>query len=217
MNSTTLLQHFRLTLRDTEAPYLWADSEVLLYMDSAQKKWVREMGGIRDAVSPLTQIAVAADDTFVPYDKKILSITQAYRLSDKQEVSIVNAEDLSGNEATLTEAPGKIETLVVGMDASNLRLIPQALEAETLMLTVKRLPLLTIDDTGQELEIDEQYHEDLFLWMAHKAYLKQDAETFDKVKSDEFLARFMAAVRVAEGEFQKRHRRKRNVRWNGGI
>lgn len=217
MNSTTLLQRFRVLVRDLTVPYLWSDAECIDYMDEAQKEFARKTLCFPDMRSSMTALAVIADDEWLTYDKRIIKIRSAYLESDKSVVSVVNADELDGNYSALSDAPGKPRALVVGMDASNLRLIPQAIGSDTIQLSVFRLPLNDITETGQELEIPEKYHPDLVFWMAHLAYQKQDAETFDRVKADRFEDVFNDRCLTADAELRMRNRRSRAVRYNGGV
>ena len=87
----------------------------------------------------------------------------------------------------------------------------------TLNLSVFRMPLVAITDDGdQALEIDEQHHEHLLMWVKHRAYDKQDAETFDRRKSDDFEARFRSYCASVKKE-QDRLRRDVGAVAYGGI
>lgn len=87
----------------------------------------------------------------------------------------------------------------------------------TIEMTVFRLPLTAITDDGdQALEIDEQHHSHLLLWMKHLGYDKQDAETFDRRKSDDFAQRFNTYCAEAKKE-QDRARRVVGAVAYGGI
>lgn len=82
-----------------------------------------------------------------------------------------------------------------------LRAWPFPNNTATVELRVFRLPLVPITDAGdQELEIDEQHHLSLLLWMKHRAYGKEDAETFDRSKRDDFEQRFQAYCARAKAE-----------------
>ena len=50
MNATELSDYFRSQVRDEVAPYLWTDTDVLTYMNEAQKMFVRLTNGIYDVV-----------------------------------------------------------------------------------------------------------------------------------------------------------------------
>jgi hypothetical protein len=83
-------------------------------------------------------------------------------------------------------------------------------------LSVYRLPLIMINADGdQELEIDAQHHTALLHWMKHRAYDKQDAETFDRRKSDDFKARFEAYCNKAQQDAQRARRVQGNVVYGG--
>ena len=87
----------------------------------------------------------------------------------------------------------------------------------TVNLAVFRLPLVVITDDGdQALEIDAQHHLHLLLWAKHLGYDKQDAETFDRRKSDDFAARFRSYCADVKKE-QDRARRVVGTVAYGGI
>lgn len=86
-----------------------------------------------------------------------------------------------------------------------------------LNLQVYRLPVVPITDIGdQALEIDSQHHQSLVLWMKHRAYGKQDTETFDRAKAKEFEDAFEAYCFKAKQE-QGRARRVQGSVAYGGI
>lgn len=54
-----------------------------------------------------------------------------------------------------------------------------------------RLPLLLlVDDDGITPEIHRSHHTHLVQWALHRAYGMQDADTFDKDRSDKAEAKF---------------------------
>jgi hypothetical protein len=123
---------------------------------------------------------------FVPYDPRILKIRHAER-SDGTELLITDWEDhqSAGTQPRLTAVPGALTGLVLGADDDNIRLYSVPAVADTISLVINRLPL-TFDLT----EIKTHHHPHLVAWMKHRAYNKQDAETFDKGKADEYLGQF---------------------------
>ena len=89
-------------------------------------------------------------------------------------------------------------------------------ETVTINLAVYRLPIVPITTLGdQALEIDAQHHTHLLLWMKHRAYNKQDAETFDKRKSQDFKDAFLAYCEEAKREQQRARRVQGNVAYGG--
>lgn len=113
--------------------------------------------------------------------------------------------------------PGPLRLFVTGLEKHKLRAWPVPNHGATVELRVFRLPLATITDDGdQELEVDDHHQFGLLLWMKHKAYGKEDAETFDRRKADEFEARFYAYCHSALKE-QERARRNTGTVMYGGL
>lgn len=218
MDVVQLFDLFRSDVVDTVAPYLWSDDEVWEYMDDAQKEFCRRTWGIADSRSALTQISVAADDDWVDISPRILRIRGARRASDGRKLSVISYEQMERMQAADDDygmpllpalddtTTGPLKWLITGMDQDALRLSPIAAEADTIRLTVDRLPA-TIDAdevaAGAQLEIADKYHRTLLLWMKHRAYSKQDADAFDKGKAAEFEARFAAACAEAKVERER--------------
>jgi hypothetical protein len=82
--------------------------------------------------------------------------------------------------------------LVIGEEDNKARTYPLSNETLTIQLSVFRLPLNPIDDGELELEVGEQHHRHLLLWMKSLAYGKQDAETYDRTKKADFESEFRA-------------------------
>lgn len=226
MDLTTLHGLFRSDVRDQATPYLWSDAEIFSYIDDAQKMFCRLQGGIADASSAVTQLAVTAGDAFVPVSPTILKIRNARR-ADGYDLEILNFEDLLFRPSAdsdygfrpgfrIDNTVGTVKAVVVGMEANRLRLVHIPQEDLTINLIVYRLPLVTITGgTGQALEIDEQHHRHLLHWMKHLAHQKQDAETYDRGRSETFRAEFLAYCDQAKAERERREHKYRTVAYGG--
>ena len=70
-------------------------------------------------------------------------------------------------------------------------------------------------DESSALEIDEQHHRHLLLWMKHLAYSKQDAETYDKKAAEDNAAMFEAYCKKAMKERERLRYHPRVVRYGG--
>lgn len=228
MDSTALNDLFRSDVRDEALPYLWSDAEVYSYIDDAQNMFCRLQGGIADATSPVTTISVVTGDVFLDVSPRILKIREMHRVSDGRGVEILNFEDLqSGNvhrsddygafvrPYRFTTNPGPIRAVVVGMEANKLRLVDAADADDTLALIVYRLPLNSVTAGGQPLEIDEHHHRHLLYWMKHLAHTKQDAETYDRGRSEQFRAEFLTYCSQAKAERERREHKYRTVAYGG--
>jgi predicted heme/steroid binding protein len=225
MNSSDLYDRFRTDVFDTAEPYLWTDGEVFAYMDAAQKQFCRLSGGIKDASSALTQVPIVATEAWVTYDPRILKITRANRLSDFRKVEVMTIESLESVNAaddygiasayTLDNIQGAVQAIVTNLEDGKIRLVRVPKENDTLQLAVYRLPLVTINDTDMALEIDEQHHEYLLLWMKKLAYSKQDAETRDDKKAAANELAFRAYCEQARAERERREHKARPMAYGG--
>lgn len=224
MNSTELLDKFRLEVFDTADPYLWSDDEIFEYMDDAQKMFCRLVEGIPDSTSSITQISYAAGDVWAPIDPKVLKIRKVYKLSNYDNVQFINFEDIGHNITEdyrrpmydeLDDSTGEVRQIILGMEMDQVRLVKIPIAADTLQMIIYRLPLTDITGTGIDLEIHQQHHVHLIHWMKFRAYSKHDAEAFNKGKAEEFEAKFVAYCKQARIEQETRKHKPRTVMYGG--
>jgi hypothetical protein len=225
MDSTALRDLFRSEMRDEATPYLWSDAEIYSYIDDAQKMFCRLQGGIADASSAVTRLSVTAGDVFVPISPLILKIRGARRSADGYDLEILNFEDMQSRRSVddygyrsgyrIDNTVGIVKAIVVGMEANKIRLVHIPQEDQLIDLIVYRMPLVSITAGRQALEIDEHHHRHLLHWMKHLAYQKQDAETYDRGRSDMFRAEFLAYCDQAKAEREKREHKYRTVVYGG--
>lgn len=224
MDAPALLARFRLEADDRQQPYLWSDEEVLSYLNDAQDMFCREQGGIADSSSAVTRLTCQAGDEFVEISPRILKLRYAAR-ADGYRLELLNFEDLEARQAVddygyraglrLDNTPGEIKALVLGMEANRVRLIHIPLHDQEIRLIVYRMPLQPVTADQPELEIDEHHHLHLIDWMRHLAHLKQDAETYDRGRAQEFGDRFLAYCRLAREERERREHKYRTVAYGG--
>jgi hypothetical protein len=216
VDSTSLLKLFRTELQDLEDPPLWANSEVLAYMDDAQKMFCRLTVGLGDASTPsVTCIAAPVGGVWAPLSPLILKIRAAYRISDGRTVDIVNYEDVTAYGCRFNGNVGPLRALIIGMQPDRVRFWPIPSMSDSVQLIVDRLPLVTIDDMDLPLEIAEQHHRHLLHWMKHLAYSKQDAETFHQKKASDYETDFRAYCEAARQEKERAMHKTRVVRYGG--
>lgn len=216
MNVEDLLELFREEMSDTQEPYLWSDAFFFGALDDAQKMFCRWSEGIADASTPvLTSLPVAEGTTWLDLDPTILRIRTA-TLADGCDLELVNHEDLKPRGWRFDGVQGVVRALVLGLEANRVRVYPDASTADTISLTVFRLPLDPVEDVNCELEIDEQHHRHLLLWVKSLAYGVQDAETYDRTKKAEFRVEFRSYCDQAKAE-QGRAKHKTRVVAYGGL
>ena len=229
MNVGELYEQFRGDVYDIAKPYLWSDWEIYGYMDDAYRMFVRLTGGIADFTSPLTQIDIVAGEAIASLDKRVLRITGARRASDGRTIDVINHTDLvttrdtdygSGKYIYEDDTPGEVKYMVIGEQRGKVRWvqIPQA--DNVAKLHIYRLPLVRIDreKPDKDFEFDEigdEHITHLSLWMQHRAYMKADADTFDKGKSDDLKLQFEAYCNFAKSEWERYKSKPREVVYGG--
>jgi hypothetical protein len=223
MNSTELLETFREEMNDVATPYLWSDLLVYRYINDAQEMFCRLTEGIEDSSDEtICRLAIESGTEWYATSPLILKIREAVDTSTGRPYGIVNMEKASTLGVLFNGNPGPLKLFVTGLEKNKLRAWPKPNEDAEVELRVFRLPKPVVaqtaitDDGDQVLEIDDRHHLSLLMWMKHKAYGKEDAETFDRRKSDEFEARFRAYCSDARIE-QERARRSVGTVMYGGI
>ena len=218
MDAAEVVDQFRSDVNDVAEPKLWPDEEVFRYLDDAQKMFCRLGGGLGDATTPaITALPVTIGNDTLKLHPSILKFRDAYTVSDGQPIEIINYKDFRRLGLRWDGSTGPVRYVVIGMQPHHARLYPNPTVTDTIQTMVDRLPLesISVDDTSAELEIDEQHHPHLTLWMRHRAYAKQDSETYDKQKSADFEAQFRAYCALAFEEKNRAMHKTRVVEYGG--
>lgn len=216
MLSDELLTLFRSEMNDTTQDYLWTDADGYSYIDDAQKMFCRLTDGISDGTTgAVVDITATAGATWLPLHASILKIRGASRTSDGCELEILNYEDMPARGLRFDTRTGPLQTLIVGMEENKVRAYPIVSITDAIKLLVFRLPLVDITTSGQTLEVASQHLQHLLLWAKHRAYLKQDAETFNKSKAVEFEEKFRAYCAAAKVEQGNKRHKVRKVAYGG--
>ena len=202
---------------------LWTTSEMNRYINRIYRFIARETECIRDAVTPsLCNIPVVPRDWATLTADDGIDYTYVndpgswlYHQNVAPIVFTLNSKILQIDEVKWTYRQWILRKLsvmkwqtnpwweqVVGMpteyatDYSNNTLVINFRDttSDTLRLQVRRLPLEDLTSDMDEPEFREHYH-DYFkngvLWLM---YLKKDAETFDKVKAEEYHQMFLKDI-----------------------
>lgn len=191
MTPADLLLRFRREMADTVEPYLWSDEEIIDYIASAHERLVRKVGGLADSTSSITSITVVPGTEWYAISPRILKIRKATVVSTGVPLHIDTPE--TADARGIRFRPGSAgwpKALVQGLEDGKLRLYPVPVLADTIALSVLRMPMQAITAPESEIEAPEQHHEHLLLWMKALAYRKQDSETVDKNRAADFDAQF---------------------------
>lgn len=217
MTPGELLHRFRLEMVDTVEPYLWSDEEVFAYANSAQSMLARLTGGIADSSSYVTEIEVVPGETWYDLSPKVLKVRTVTLGSTGRRLDVVSPETAQDKGYVFRPGlTGEVRAVVTGLEDGKARVWPVPTKADVLNLSVLRMPFGSIDGEDSRIEVPEQHHEHLLLWMKSRAYLKPDAETFDKSKAQEFEGAFRAYCSFVQAELS-RQRRSAGTTTYGGL
>ena len=197
MTADDLAVLFRFAVDDNDADDpLWSDTELNSYMDGAQKEFARRTDYFSDAsTAEIVDIPFVADDTIKPLDPRVIKIRYAKLLNNATKVQPVTYADMDNRITNPSDynspfefgsildwelSTGKPRYIVTDIETNAIRLAPIPVEADTLRLTVYRLPLDSITDDIQKLEVvEEDFQRGLLFYMKYMAYTKNDIDTYD--------------------------------------
>lgn len=183
----SLINTFRSVMHDTVAPYMHSDAELYFYMTEGEAEVARRTLCIQDMSSAAVSYAVLAGAPIVPMHQSILRIRYAWWIENggqyKLDIKSVDAVADEDCVRMLTQA-GRPNTFMTGAETNSARLYPIPQNDGSLTLAVYRVPLVPLAADGT-FEIPYQYRSALLEWMRYRAYMKEDAETYDPQKGQQ--------------------------------
>lgn len=198
MNVADFIAAFRSELADSAVPPLWSDEEIVAYLNEAVQEACERALLIEDRATP-TVCAITLQpgvDTYTlhPSVFQVKRLTLRGRPLNETSIEALD-EERPGWEMHKGQPRAFIFEQSSGTLPARVRLVPTPMQAEPIALTVYRgvLQKLSADQTMDEPEFDGRYHARLKDWVYRCAYLKQDVETFDKMKAGEYGALFTAS------------------------
>ena len=198
MNVGQFIERFRRRMTDIAAGQLFTDEEIADdYLNDAVEEACQRAHLIEDATSSFTSFTWDANTesvTLPSYVLKVIRLTYEGRRLDETSIDELDSKSLDW------ESHKGLPRGYIFERNGSLRLYPTPVVDGAVKLRVSRLPIdrYSADRDTEDVEIPVQWHVKLLNWMFRTALLKNEAETQDKVKADEYEARFIA-------DFGKRH------------
>jgi hypothetical protein len=226
MESHELLCTFREDTVDDVAPYLWSDTEVYRYMNDAYFMFVRLTGGISDGSSKVTQLTAATGVATTALDPSVTRIRTATNVTDNNHtIKVINVQDVDeltsedyGVIRTVNQidTPGPVRYMIIGEEDDYVRWVNVPDADYEIQLVIERLPLYPITRSKERFRgVRDEHHYHLLKWMRHLAYRKQDADTFNLVKSDQERNDFVEYCELAKREKGIRRHKVRTTSYGG--
>jgi hypothetical protein len=214
VDTSALLTRFRHAAGDAIRPYFWSDEEVLGYMDSAYRDFIRRAGGVPDAFSEAARVPILAGEAFSPTHPSVIRFLSARRKSDDRTIRFLNFTDREAERASART--GRVWGAILGLHRHMVRWIDVPEEDDLAMLLVRRLPLDRLSRPDHEIaDLDDERHLQLIDGMFALALVKRDAETFDLGRADDFAARFAASADNYRRELDSAENKPRAIAYGG--
>lgn len=176
--------------------FLWPDKALFRYLTEAERQACNRTDFLYDdTTSNIVEITLVEGQRDYAISNKITVIEGAWYNSQRIEHISVQDRDLHFPDWQTASGLGS-NSLGYWVRRRKLFLtrIPDAVDAGTkIYLRVYRLPLESITSVSDEFEIPEEYQRDLIQWALYEAYMKSDADGYDKAKSDTHLVNFNQA------------------------
>jgi hypothetical protein len=221
VKSIALYNRFRSDIVDVAEPQLWSKEEVWGYMEDAQNMFCRLTWNIRDVSSEATRVAVSAGEPFILIHPSIMAIRHVTKVSTGESIPVYSWEDMVGSNGypkgisrEQLNLTGPLKGVIIGIEDGKLRATQVPEVDDELELMIERLPLCAPSATVP-LEIRDEHHLALLLWMKHLAYAKQDSETLNEKRSGEMAAAFVDYCELAMSEKRKREHKPRLMAYGG--
>ena len=198
MKVADFITEFRDIVQDQQDPPFWSSENIVRYLNEAVQEACERAKLIEDRTTPaVCSITLQAGESTYALHPSVFEIKRLTLRGRPLTESSVEELDC---EAPGWESRGGTPRWFVleqasGLQPAKVRVVPAPVIAEPIALTVYRgaLKPLAATDCQARPEIHERFHLRLLDWMLHRAYLKQDADTFDPDKAAVSLGLFVQA------------------------
>ena len=228
MTPQGILDACRIGLSDVAEPRLWSDDELFRYFVKAQDDMVKAMGGFADhTTSAICTLALSADAPLTPISPYILRIRSGRLATGARDVIFASEGDLRNMSTwdygvitrglSLSDTDtGNVTHGILGVQENHVRWYKVPADDDTCTLHVFRLPYpRPVDWDDAAIELVEDHHESLLIGMYAQAYLKQDAEAFDKDAAARHKSAFDVYCGKLRQDIERRRYRPRSVQYGG--
>ena len=207
MKVADFIDGFRSSVGDNEVPYFWSAEDIVRYLNEAVQEACERAKLIEDRRTPtVCSLTLQAGVSTYDLHPSVLEIKRLTLNGQKLD------EDCPGWELQAGKPSCFIFEQAAGVQPPRVRFVRSPVSAGAVALTVFRgaLKPLSADLDTAKPEIHERFHERLMDWVLHRAYLKQDADTFDPGKAAQSLALFVQAFgERPDANVQRKHRDRR--------
>lgn len=192
MTLEELIRRFRVLAMDKAQPYLFADEDVIDWLNDAQRQACIRGRLLREDANPaVCEIALTPGQRTYPLHKSVYEIINARIVpvsGRSRPVFLASREWMDENMPDWRDEQGQAEFAI--QDDTSIRVVGVITTGDKLVIECYRTPLKVLANDVDKPEIHEAHHEHLIQWALHKAFSVVDADTFDPQRSDRSEAAF---------------------------
>lgn len=190
MTLLEILSLSRFLLDDVKKPYKWNDELLVMFANEAEEEACRRARLIVDTTSSMCRKRVSIGEEMVKLDPRVIFVRRAKLASSSVPLQKMHMADMDACNPGWESYLGLITHYIPDHTSGYLRLFRIPTSSDELTITVVRTPLNAMESMDNSPEIEPRYHRYLAHWIAHRAYLTPDAETFDENKAARELTLF---------------------------
>lgn len=196
MTVPELIIALRELLDDEQQPYLWKTSAIVRYLNDAERQVCRRAYLLIDRnTSAVCNITLSASVASYTMHSKVLRIRRAIVGSNPVPLTVYTKEHVDDtinvNVVDWASVTAGVPEIIIHEANDELIFYPPPQSADVAYMEVARLPLNDLtDDNSSSPEIPVLYHEDLILWGAYRAYMKNDSDTVNLALAKEYEGQF---------------------------
>ena len=181
MNLEDLIRRFRVRANDVAEPHLFAEQDVIDWLNDAEEQACVRGRLIRehelDAVCRIPLTPGTHTYALHPLVYEIISMLITPASGRKRHVTLRSREWLDYHLSEWRECTLPAEIAI--QDDTTVRIVGAVEAGDTLELECYRLPLRPMANDTDRPEIHRAHHQHLIDWALHRAFSVPDAETFD--------------------------------------
>ena len=193
MNLEQLIASFRVDADDIEAPFLFRDEWVSMWLSEAQAEAaIRGRLILEDANPAVCQIAVTSGTASYELHRSVYEIAYLRFVPAGQTravaLPLVSREWLDDKRPGWRDIAGKPEFAIQTDRRIRLVGVPDA--GGVLHLEGYRTPLKALESDSDKPELAEQHHRHLVNWALYRAFSRPDSETINPQRAELALSAF---------------------------
>jgi len=208
-----LIAMLREVLDDEVHPYLWTNSYLVKALTQGEEQVCRRAYALIDGnTASVCVVSIIASQAAYSLHSRILQVRRIQIGSSEIPLSQKTRDELDDEHPGWWNVYGTPEGYIIEkIGEITFYPIPEASDIATMV--VARLPLNSLTLAGSNSPEIKDYHDDLIIWGQHRAYMKNDSDTFNKELAEKYEADFTAKIGPLPTALEERRRKT----WNRNM